>query len=151
MSDGLSIYDLTIALNYSQGSGSAQLLRWVTEHTEMVHDPPYADWQCTMTIGNTSALDMALRMFTQRGDCILSDDYTFASAVETAAPVGVYFVGVEMDDEGMLPARTGTRLHAEAHPGLSCSTPFRPDRILQALLRAFSVVETSTVWRSSMT
>ncbi|OJD40785.1 aromatic amino acid aminotransferase [Diplodia corticola] len=103
MSDGLSIYDLTVALNYSQGSGSAQLLRWITEHTEMVHDPPYADWQCTMTIGNTSALDMALRMFAHRGDCVLSDDYTFATAVETATPMGISFVGVEMDDQGMIP------------------------------------------------
>ncbi|KAL0264088.1 Aromatic/aminoadipate aminotransferase 1 [Diplodia seriata] len=104
MSDGLSIYDLTVALNYSQGSGAAQLLRWITEHTEMVHDPPYADWQCTMTIGNTSALDMVLRMFAAPGDFVLSDDYTFATAVETAAPMGVGFAGVEMDDEGMLPA-----------------------------------------------
>ncbi|KAJ5496529.1 hypothetical protein N7463_008516 [Penicillium fimorum] len=100
---GRSIYDLSVALNYSQGSGSAQFLRWITEHTEIVHDPPYADWQCTMTIGNTSALDMALRMFTQPGDYVLSDEYTFATAIETAKPMGVRFTGVKMDNEGMLP------------------------------------------------
>ncbi|KAJ5355958.1 hypothetical protein N7517_010567 [Penicillium concentricum] len=100
---GRNIYDLSVALNYSQGSGSAQFLRWITEHTEIVHDPPYADWQCTMTIGNTSALDMALRMFTQPGDYVLSDEYTFASAIETAKPMGVKFTGVKMDNEGMLP------------------------------------------------
>ena len=55
--EGRSTYDLATALNYSQGNGSAQLLRWITEHAEMVHDPPYADWQCCMTIGNSSALD----------------------------------------------------------------------------------------------
>ena len=71
INQGRSIYDLSVALNYSQGSGSAQFLRWITEHTEIVHDPPYADWQCTMTVGNTSALDMALRMFTQPGDYVL--------------------------------------------------------------------------------
>jgi aromatic amino acid aminotransferase I len=65
--EGRSVYDISIALNYSQGSGSAQLLRWIVEHTEMVHDPPYADWQCTMTIGSTSALDMALRMLSLPG------------------------------------------------------------------------------------
>ena len=27
--------DLSIALNYGQGTGSAQLLRFVTEHTEV--------------------------------------------------------------------------------------------------------------------
>ncbi|KAK7418035.1 Aromatic/aminoadipate aminotransferase 1 [Neonectria punicea] len=103
MVSGRSIYDLTVALNYSQGSGSAQLLRWITEHAELVHNPPYEDWQCNMTIGNTSALDMALRMFVQRGDYVLSDDYTFSSAVETALPMGARFLGVEMDTEGMLP------------------------------------------------
>ncbi|KAH6887072.1 pyridoxal phosphate-dependent transferase [Thelonectria olida] len=103
MLHGNSIYDLTIALNYCQGSGSAQLLRWITEHTELVHNPPYADWQCTMTVGNTSALDMALRMFVKRGDFVLSDDYTFSSSVEAASPMGARFLGVEMDDEGMIP------------------------------------------------
>ncbi|CAJ0552308.1 Ff.00g062870.m01.CDS01 [Fusarium sp. VM40] len=101
--EGRSVYDISVALNYSQGSGSAQLLRWIVEHTEMVHDPPYADWQCTMTIGSTSALDMALRMLSQPGDCVLSDHYTFASAVETALPMGVKFIGIEMDSEGILP------------------------------------------------
>lgn len=103
LEQGGSIYDLSVALNYSQGSGSAQLLRWITEHTEIVHDPPYADWQCTMTIGNTSALDMALRMFTQPGDHVLSDEYTFATAVETAKPMGVRFAGIKMDQEGLRP------------------------------------------------
>ncbi|CRL27727.1 DNA methylase, N-6 adenine-specific, conserved site [Penicillium camemberti] len=103
INQGRSIYDLSVALNYSQGSGSAQFLRWITEHTEIVHDPPYADWQCTMTVGNTSALDMALRMFTQPGDYVLSDEYTFATAMETAKPMGVKFTGVKMDKEGMRP------------------------------------------------
>ncbi|KAF7519277.1 hypothetical protein PCG10_010139 [Penicillium crustosum] len=103
INQGRSIYDLSVALNYSQGSGSAQFLRWITEHTEIVHDPPYADWQCTMTVGNTSALDMALRMFTQPGDYVLSDEYTFATAIETAKPMGVKFAGVKMDKEGMRP------------------------------------------------
>ncbi|KAH6664579.1 pyridoxal phosphate-dependent transferase [Halenospora varia] len=103
LADGLGIYDLATALNYCQGNGSAQLLRWITEHTEMVHDPPYADWQCTMTIGNTSALDMALRMFAKPGDYVLSEEYTFATAVETVMPMQVKFAGVKMDEEGMLP------------------------------------------------
>ncbi|CAG8367846.1 unnamed protein product [Penicillium salamii] len=101
--DGISTYDLDTALNYCQGSGSAQLLRWITEHTEIVHNPPYADWQCTMSIGNTSALDMALRMFTQPGDFIISDEYTFATAVETAMPMHVQCAGVRMDEQGMIP------------------------------------------------
>jgi hypothetical protein len=33
--EGKSAYDLSIALNYGQSSGSAQMVRWVTEHTEV--------------------------------------------------------------------------------------------------------------------
>ncbi|KAI9680036.1 MAG: Aromatic/aminoadipate aminotransferase 1 [Caeruleum heppii] len=103
VSEGKSAYDLSIALNYGQGTGSAQMLRWITEHTEIVHNPPYLDWCCTLTVGNTSALDMALRMFINRGDYILTEEYTFASALETALPMGVRAVGIEMDKEGLLP------------------------------------------------
>lgn len=109
-----------MALNYGQGSGSAQLLRWITEHTEMVQNPPYADWQCTMTIGNTSAMDMALRMFTQPGDFVLSDNYTFVTAVETAKPMGVDFLGVEMDEQGLVPSKLKELLdgwNPEEHSG----------------------------------
>ena len=57
-----------------------------------------------MTVGNTSALDMALRMFTTRGDYILAETYTFCTAVETATPMGVKCIGIEMDSEGLTPS-----------------------------------------------
>ena len=99
-----SIFDIAVAFNYGQGTGAPQLLRWVVEHTELVHRPPYADWTSSLSIGSTSALDMALRMFTQPGDYILSEEYTFSTAVETAAPMGVKFAGVKIDVEGLVPA-----------------------------------------------
>ncbi|KAH8591376.1 aromatic amino acid aminotransferase-like protein [Bisporella sp. PMI_857] len=103
VSEGHGIYDLSIALNYGQGSGSAQLLRFVTEHTEIVCHPPYQDWHCALSVGSTSALEQTYRMFCERGDYVLSEEYTFASAVETAAPLGVKFLGVKIDNEGLLP------------------------------------------------
>lgn len=42
IAEGKSMYDLHVALNYGQATGSAQLLRYVTEHTELVHNPPYS-------------------------------------------------------------------------------------------------------------
>ncbi|KAL1311647.1 hypothetical protein AAFC00_001757 [Neodothiora populina] len=102
LAEDKGLFDIATAFNYGQGCGSAQLLRFIYEHTEIVHQPKYRDWQCTMTIGSTSALDMCLRMFTQRGDFVLAEEYTFSAAVETAAPMGVRMVGVGMDDEGLL-------------------------------------------------
>ncbi|RSM03852.1 hypothetical protein CDV31_010318 [Fusarium ambrosium] len=98
-----SEFDIATAFNYGQGHGSAQLLRWITEHTELVHDPPYSDWACTMTLGSTSSLDFAFRMLTQPGDYIVSEEYTFSTAVESGTPMGIKVAGVKMDGEGLLP------------------------------------------------
>ena len=104
VSEGRGLYDIHVAFNYGQATGSPQLLRFVTEHTELVHSPPYQDWQCTLTAGSTSALDMAFRMLTKRGDWLLTEEFTFATAVETALPMGVRCVGVKIDAEGLLPS-----------------------------------------------
>lgn len=98
-----SIFDISTAFNYGQGAGAAQLLRWLTEHTELVHNPPYEDWRCTMSVGSTSGLDMALRMLSRPGDMMLSEEYTFSAAVETALPLGVRIAGVPVDAQGLLP------------------------------------------------
>ncbi|KAK7743682.1 Aromatic/aminoadipate aminotransferase 1 [Diatrype stigma] len=100
------VHDLSIALNYGQAIGQAQLLRWVTEHTELVRAAPrYADWRCALTIGSTGALEQALRMFCDRarGDTLLTEEFSFATALETAAPLGIPVFGIRMDEEGLLP------------------------------------------------
>lgn len=99
-------YDLAIGVNYGQATGSAQMLRFVTEHTELVFRPPYADWRACLTVGSTGALEQALRMLCdrRRGDSVLMDAFAFSTALETAEPLGVKVVGVPMDGEGLLPA-----------------------------------------------
>jgi len=47
---------------------------------------------------------MAFRTFTTRGEYIMSEEYTFATAVETAAPMGVKVIGIKMDEQGLLPS-----------------------------------------------
>ncbi|KAL7805482.1 pyridoxal phosphate-dependent transferase [Trichoderma gracile] len=98
-------YDLSIALNYGQSTGSAQMLRFLTEHTEIVCKPPYADWRVCQTIGSTGALEQALRMFLDknRGDSVLTEDFSFSTALETIAPLGVKAFGVPVDEQGIIP------------------------------------------------
>ncbi|KAI0401239.1 aromatic amino acid aminotransferase-like protein [Xylaria palmicola] len=100
------VYDLSVALNYGQSIGSAQMLRWVTEHTELVSRPPYADWRCALTIGSTGALDTSLRIFCDRNrrDSVLTEEYSFSTALETMAPLGIKVFGVRIDEQGLLPA-----------------------------------------------
>lgn len=98
-------YDLATALNYGQANGSAQMNRFVAEHTELVSDPPYADWRSCLTVGSTAALEQVLRMLCDknRNDSILTEEYSFSTAVETAMPLGVKVFGIRMDDQGLLP------------------------------------------------
>ncbi|KAI1123378.1 aromatic amino acid aminotransferase-like protein [Nemania abortiva] len=105
MRDKDGVYDLSVALNYGQAVGSAQMLRWVTEHTELVFRPPYADWRCALSIGSTGALESALRLFCDRSrrDSILTEVYSFSTALETIAPMGIKCFGVGIDEQGLLP------------------------------------------------
>ncbi|KAL7942336.1 pyridoxal phosphate-dependent transferase [Trichoderma barbatum] len=98
-------YDLSIALNYGQSTGSAQMLRFLTEHTEIVCKPAYADWRICQTIGSTGALEQALRMFLDkdRGDSVLTEDFSFSTALETITPLGVKAYGIPVDDQGLIP------------------------------------------------
>lgn len=43
-------------------------------------------------------------MLTTRGEYLLTEEYSFPTAVETAAPLGVKCVGIKMDAEGLLPS-----------------------------------------------
>ncbi|KAM0255532.1 hypothetical protein ACHAQJ_005679 [Trichoderma viride] len=97
--------DLSVALNYGQAAGSAQMIRWITEHTELVHNPPYADWDTCLTTGNTAGIYQALRMLCDknRGDSWMTEEYCYASALETALPMGIKTVGIKMDADGPIP------------------------------------------------
>ena len=98
-----SQFDLSIALNYGQSMGPPQLIRWITEHNEIVHNPPYSDWDVCMTSGSTSALEVTLRLFCNPGEYVMTEEYSFSSAMETIRPMGLGLLGIKMDKHGMLP------------------------------------------------
>ncbi|KAL6232500.1 pyridoxal phosphate-dependent transferase [Aspergillus navahoensis] len=95
---GANDYSLNIALNYGQGTCSAQMLQL------LIHNPRYADWGCCLTTGNTSAWDSALRMFCEEGDYIIVDEYSFSSALERAWALGIKTLSVAMDAQGLIPS-----------------------------------------------
>lgn len=102
--------NLAVSLNYGYAAGSEQLVRFVTEHVEVVHDPPYSNWSCSLTVGSTGALDAAFRMFCQRGDYILMEKFSYVGAIEAARPLGIRMAGIDMDDDGLSPVHLDTVL-----------------------------------------
>lgn len=101
--DGEQAWDLGTALNYGHSAGSPQVLRFITEHVELVHNPPYVDWATSLSCGNTHALDIALRMLCERGDWLLVEEYTYPGTLEMVKPMGINLLGIGMDEEGLLP------------------------------------------------
>ncbi|KAI3554880.1 hypothetical protein CABS01_11713 [Colletotrichum abscissum] len=96
-------YDLGVAMNYGFSGGSPQALRSVTEHIEIIHKPPYDDWECSLTCGTTSAIEIAFRIFCNPGDTILTENYTYSEAMTCAHAQGLHILGIETDDLGLLP------------------------------------------------
>ncbi|ENH66411.1 Aromatic amino acid aminotransferase C56E4.03 [Fusarium oxysporum f. sp. cubense race 1] len=58
------------------------------------------------TVGSTGALEQTVRMLCDRfrNDSILTEDYTFATAMETFIPQGIKVFGINMDEQGLLPS-----------------------------------------------
>lgn len=103
--DGETAWDLGTALNYGHSAGSPQLLRFITEHVELVHDPPYVDWATSLSCGNTSALDIVLRMLCERGDWLITEAFTYPGTLEMVKPMGINLLSIGMDEEGLLPEK----------------------------------------------
>lgn len=95
--------ELARSLQYGRTEGQPELVEYFKEHTRLVHNPPYQDWNLISSVGNTQSWDATLRTFVTRGDAILVEDYSFSSALETAIAQGVVTVPVPMDDGGIVP------------------------------------------------
>lgn len=120
-SSGLSTYDLAIALQYGQGTGSAQLVKFMSDHVnvctcreetslqqkanpwKMVHNPPYRNWKCILSAGTTSAFEIILKMLAKPGDYLLVEQHTYTTVFETGLPLGIKFAQVRMDKDGLIP------------------------------------------------
>uniref|UniRef100_A0A8H7TR96 Aminotransferase class I/classII large domain-containing protein n=1 Tax=Bionectria ochroleuca TaxID=29856 RepID=A0A8H7TR96_BIOOC len=104
--DGGADYDLSIALNYSQTTGGPQLTRFLTEHSELVLHPPYADWKILLTTGSTGTFETLVRAYLdkERRDSVLTEAYNYSTVLETMRPQGIKVFGVSADDDGLSPS-----------------------------------------------
>lgn len=100
---GEAAYDLSIAMNYGYAAGSAQLLRFITEHVEMIHNPPYQDWETCLTCSTTSAIDILFRILFNHGDWIIAEEYSYPGTIEAAKRMSLNVLSVAMDESGLLP------------------------------------------------
>ncbi|KAJ2982458.1 hypothetical protein NQ176_g1381 [Zarea fungicola] len=100
-SKGDSTYNLAAALNYGFPAGSPQSVRFITEHVEMIHNPPYEDWKSSLTCGTTSGLEMVFRIFCNPGDNILVEKYSYTGTVVAARAQRLKTLPIGMDEFGL--------------------------------------------------
>lgn len=96
-------FDLSDALNYGLTAGEPRLIRFFKSHVQDTHSPSYQDWDTCLSCGSTAAIDIALRMFCNRGDCILVEQFTYTGTMIAAKKQGLTTVGIRMDEYGLDP------------------------------------------------
>ncbi|PWI68273.1 hypothetical protein PCL_02042 [Purpureocillium lilacinum] len=109
---GEDSYDFSVAMNYGYSAGSPQLLRFITEHVGMIHKPQYDDWESCLTCGTTSALEIAFRMFCNRGDVVLVEQFTYPGTLAAMRGQGLHALGIEMDSLGLVPSDLEQKLES---------------------------------------
>lgn len=101
---------LARALQYGYTEGQPELVQFLTEHTQLIHKPPYRDWQLMTSVGNTQLWDATLRTFATRGDAILVEEYLFSSALEAVRAQGIATIPVQLDEYGIVPEALSIQL-----------------------------------------
>lgn len=96
---------LKTSLQYGFTQGHPKVREFLTEHTKIIHNPPYEGWECILTVGNTQAWDAVLRTFCDPGDSILVEQFTFPASMEAAKSQNVKTVPIAMDDFGIIPSK----------------------------------------------
>lgn len=96
---------LARALQYGFSAGQPELIEFLKEHTKLIHDMKYSDWNVVATTGNTNAWESTLRVFCNRGDVILAEAHSFSSSLSSAEAQGVIVFPIPIDADGIIPEK----------------------------------------------
>ncbi|OCH95918.1 PLP-dependent transferase [Obba rivulosa] len=93
--------NLATALQYGTSTGLPQLQKFIDEFIEKVYQPGYSDCASLIQTGNTDGWSRAMQTLCNPGELILTEDWTYPSALASCRPLGVDAVPIAMDKEGM--------------------------------------------------
>ncbi|KAG1843799.1 pyridoxal phosphate-dependent transferase [Suillus subalutaceus] len=94
----LSIRD---AFPYSRAAGLQQCIDVLTDFTKLMFAPP--NHHVMLTLGNSDGITKVFRLFGEKGDHFLTDEFSFPSMTNSPLAYGVKWVGVKMDPGGIIP------------------------------------------------
>lgn len=92
---------LATALQYGTALGLPALQAFLVEFTKTVFQPPNPKTEIFIHAGSTDAWTKCLQNFCNPGEIIITEEWTYTSALAAALPYGVKPVGIPMDGQGM--------------------------------------------------
>ena len=102
------------ALGYSSTEGVPELIDIILKEMECSGISGMTRENIIVTNGSQQGLDMIARLLLDEGDVVICEDPGYVGGLNAIAAYGPQFVGVAMDEEGMLPEELDKAL--TAHP-----------------------------------
>ncbi|TFK55669.1 PLP-dependent transferase [Heliocybe sulcata] len=93
--------NLATALQYGTATGLVPLQKFLQEFTAKVYQPAYSDFATLVQTGNTDGWNRAALTLCNPGECFLTEEWTYPSALASVSPLNMTAVPVGMDKEGM--------------------------------------------------
>ncbi|RLW09077.1 hypothetical protein DV515_00002706 [Chloebia gouldiae] len=98
------------SLQYSASAGIPELLSWLKDFQQNLHDPPTANYspeqgqmEVCVTTGSQEGLCKVFEMLINPGDNILLDAPTYAGTLAALRPLGCNIINIPSDQHGIIP------------------------------------------------
>ncbi|KAI6026069.1 pyridoxal phosphate-dependent transferase [Pisolithus marmoratus] len=93
---------LRTALAYGAGAGLKHVRDALAELTDRIHAPP--KHTVSLSLGNADALTKCFRLLGDPGDSFLCEEFSFSAMTNAALPLGIKWVPIRMDKDGLIPS-----------------------------------------------
>ncbi|KAF8553076.1 PLP-dependent transferase, partial [Imleria badia] len=93
---------LRTAMAYGAGAGLKHVRDALAELNDRIHAPP--KHTVSLSLGNADALTKCFRLLGDPGDSFLCEEFTFSAMTNAALPLGIDWVPIRMDKDGLIPS-----------------------------------------------
>jgi aromatic amino acid aminotransferase I len=93
---------LRTAFAYGAGAGLKEVRDALANLNDRIHSPP--NHTVSLSLGNADALTKCFRLLGDPGDSFLCEEFTFSAMTNAALPLGIEWVPIRMDNNGLIPS-----------------------------------------------
>ncbi|KAG1880859.1 pyridoxal phosphate-dependent transferase [Suillus subluteus] len=93
---------LRTAFAYGAGAGLKEVRDALADLNDRIHSPP--NHTVSLSLGNADALTKCFRLLGDPCDSFLCEEFTFSAMTNAALPLGIKWVPIRMDNNGLVPS-----------------------------------------------